>query len=42
MLNRPLKREELYFAILAGVEQEALTAWSPEEITKEGHGKTSF
>jgi ankyrin repeat protein/nucleoside phosphorylase len=33
--KRPLKREELYFAILAGVEQEALTAWSPDEITKE-------
>src|SRR5271170_4120693 len=33
--KRPLKREELYFAILAGVEQEALTAWSSDEITKE-------
>ena len=32
---RPLKCEELYFAILAGVEKEALTAWSSEDITKE-------
>jgi ankyrin repeat protein/nucleoside phosphorylase len=33
--KRPLKCEELYFAILAGVEPEALTAWSSEEITKQ-------
>jgi ankyrin repeat protein len=33
--KRPLKREELYFAILAGVEPEAATAWSPEDITKQ-------
>jgi nucleoside phosphorylase len=33
--KRPLKREELYFAILAGADQETLTAWDSEEITKE-------
>ncbi|KAL2012474.1 hypothetical protein VTN00DRAFT_5192 [Thermoascus crustaceus] len=33
--KRPLKREELYFAIVAGVEPEAVTAWSSDEITKE-------
>lgn len=33
--KRPLKSEELYFAILAGVDPEAVTAWSPEEITKQ-------
>ena len=33
--KRPLKREELYYAILAGVEPEALTVWNPEEITKQ-------
>jgi ankyrin repeat protein len=33
--RRPLKREELYYAILAGVEPEAVTAWNPEEITKQ-------
>jgi nucleoside phosphorylase len=32
---RPLKREELYFAILAGVEPKALTAWDSEEHTKQ-------
>jgi ankyrin repeat protein len=32
--KRPLKCEELYFAILAGVEPEEVTVWSPEEITK--------
>ncbi|OCL07598.1 purine and uridine phosphorylase [Glonium stellatum] len=31
--KRPLKREELYFAVLAGAEPEALTAWNPEETT---------
>jgi ankyrin repeat protein len=31
--KRPLKREELYFAILAGVEPEAVTSWDPEEVT---------
>jgi ankyrin repeat protein len=33
--KRPLKREELYFAILAGVAPEAVAAWSPEDITKQ-------
>jgi ankyrin repeat protein len=33
--KRPLKQEELYFAILSGAEPEALTAWSPEETTKQ-------
>ena len=33
--KRPLKSEELYFAILAGVNPEAVTAWNPEEITKQ-------
>src|SRR5205814_1409874 len=33
--KRPLKREELYFAILSGEAPEALTAWNPEEITKQ-------
>jgi hypothetical protein len=33
--KRPLKREELYFAILSGEDPETLTAWSSEEITKQ-------
>ncbi|TVY12599.1 Vegetative incompatibility protein HET-E-1, partial [Lachnellula arida] len=33
--KRPLKREELYFAVLAGVAPEVLAAWSPEDITKQ-------
>ena len=33
--KRPLKREELYFAVLAGVEPETLTAWISEEITEQ-------
>lgn len=33
--KRPLKREELYFAVLAGTEPDAVAAWSPEEITNE-------
>ncbi len=33
--KRPLKREELYFAILAGVEDDVGTAWSAEDITNE-------
>ena len=33
--KRPLKREELYFAVLAGVAPEALTAWTSEEITEQ-------
>ncbi|OQV08393.1 NACHT domain-containing protein [Cladophialophora immunda] len=31
--KRPLKREELYFAILAGTEPDQLTPWDPNEIT---------
>ena len=31
--RRPLKREELYYAILAGTQPEELTAWSSEDIT---------
>ncbi|KAJ9668958.1 hypothetical protein H2201_000784 [Coniosporium apollinis] len=33
--KRPLKREELYFAVLAGVESDPVVAWNPEEITNE-------
>jgi hypothetical protein len=33
--RRPLKCEELYYAILAGVEPDGLTILSPEEITKQ-------
>jgi ankyrin repeat protein len=33
--RRPLKREELYFAVLAGVAPEVVTAWSPEDITEQ-------
>ncbi|KFY90884.1 hypothetical protein V500_04903 [Pseudogymnoascus sp. VKM F-4518 (FW-2643)] len=33
--KRPLKREELYFAILAGVEPDALTAWDSEQVTRQ-------
>jgi ankyrin repeat protein len=33
--KQPLKCEELYFAILAGVDPEALIAWSPEETNKQ-------
>lgn len=31
--TRPLKQEELYYAILSGVEPEELAPWDPEEIT---------
>ncbi|KAI0888269.1 uncharacterized protein GGS22DRAFT_95525 [Annulohypoxylon maeteangense] len=31
--RRPLKPEQLYFAILSGVEPEALSDWNPDEIT---------
>lgn len=37
--KRPLRCEELYFVILAGTEHEALTAWDPENITKENMEK---
>jgi ankyrin repeat protein len=33
--KRPLKREELYYAILAGGEPEAVTVWNSEDITKQ-------
>jgi hypothetical protein len=33
--KRPLKREELYFAVLAGVAPDAVATWNPENITKE-------
>lgn len=33
--KRPLKREELYFAMLAGLEPDTVTSWKPEEITTE-------
>ena len=32
--ERPMKLQELYFAILAGVAADGLAAWSPEEITE--------
>ena len=31
--QRPLKRPELYFAIMSGIEPAELTEWDPEEIT---------
>ena len=31
--KRPLKREELYYAILSGTDEEALTPWEPEMVT---------
>ncbi|GAB1317667.1 hypothetical protein MFIFM68171_07877 [Madurella fahalii] len=31
--RQPLKPEQLYFAILSGVEPEALSEWNPDEIT---------
>lgn len=31
--RRPLKREELYYAILSGTDAEALTPWDPEMVT---------
>ncbi|KAL9632012.1 MAG: hypothetical protein Q9204_003977 [Flavoplaca sp. TL-2023a] len=31
--QRPLKREELYYAILSGTDAEALTPWDPEMVT---------
>ncbi len=31
--KRPLKREELYYAILSGTDEEALTPWDPEVVT---------
>ena len=32
--KRPLKLQELYFAMLAGVAADGLAAWSPEDITE--------
>lgn len=37
--KRPLKCEELYFAILAGVEPEELTVWNSELITRDDMGR---
>jgi ankyrin repeat protein/nucleoside phosphorylase len=37
--KRPLKCEELYFAILAGIEPVALAAWEPREITRDDMGR---
>ncbi|KAI4222040.1 MAG: hypothetical protein LQ349_007708 [Xanthoria aureola] len=31
--KRPLKRRELYYAILSGTDEEALTPWDPEMVT---------
>ncbi|KAL8981159.1 MAG: hypothetical protein Q9205_003973 [Flavoplaca limonia] len=31
--QRPLKREELYYAILSGTDAETLTSWDPEMVT---------
>ncbi|WAO96059.1 Hypothetical protein NCS54_01372000 [Fusarium falciforme] len=31
--RQPLKPEQLYFAVLSGVEPEALSVWNPDEIT---------
>ena len=31
--KRPLKREELYYAILSGTDEEPLTPWDPEMLT---------
>ncbi|KID95301.1 Pfs, NB-ARC and Ankyrin domain protein, partial [Metarhizium majus ARSEF 297] len=31
--RQPLKPEQLYFAILSGIEPEALSDWNPDEIT---------
>ena len=31
--QKPLKREEFYFAILSGLDPQSLTAWDKEEIT---------
>ncbi|KAL9007881.1 MAG: hypothetical protein Q9173_006937, partial [Seirophora scorigena] len=31
--KRPLKREELYYAILSGTDNEALAPWDPEMVT---------
>lgn len=31
--KQPMKPEQLYFAILSGVEPEALSEWNPDEIT---------
>jgi ankyrin repeat protein len=33
--NRPLKREELYYAILSGTEPDDLSSWGPETISTE-------
>jgi len=33
--NRPLKREELYFAIMAGIEPQELAPWDPNSVTAE-------
>ncbi|KAI4223710.1 MAG: hypothetical protein L6R36_005206 [Xanthoria steineri] len=31
--KRPLRREELYYAVLSGTDEEALTPWDPEMLT---------
>ena len=33
--NRPLRREELYFAILSGTEREEPSTWDPDAISSE-------
>ena len=33
--NRPLKREELYFAIISGIEPQVLAPWDPNSVTAE-------
>ncbi|KAF1957575.1 hypothetical protein CC80DRAFT_411018, partial [Byssothecium circinans] len=33
--KQPLSPEQLYFAVLSGVEPEAVTKWDPDEVTKD-------
>jgi hypothetical protein len=33
--KQPLSLEQLYFAVLSGVEPEAVSKWDPDEVTKE-------
>lgn len=33
--SRPLRPEELYFAILSGGDPTSLTAWDPEDVTRD-------
>lgn len=37
--KRPLKREELYFAVLSGIDPTSTATWDPEEVTEQDMNK---